>query len=104
MNELLDYAGADGLIPETQSLSYLQQKAIKKARRRYEEKEFREFVMAVVGNAIKWRGWDETSNSLWMLQCETTQVHIYHKVLVIHITVISPPVCEDRRVLFENQF
>lgn len=50
MNELLDYAGAYGLIPKTQSLSYLEQKAIEKARRRYKEKEFRKFVMAVIKN------------------------------------------------------
>ena len=53
MNELLDYAGADGLIPQTQSLSYLKQKAIRKAKREYEEKELREYVMAVVENTIK---------------------------------------------------
>lgn len=52
MNELLDYAGADGLIPKTQSLSYLEQKAIKKAKREHEEKEFRKYVMAVIKNTI----------------------------------------------------
>lgn len=50
MSELEQYAGADGLIPKTQSLSYLEQKAIKKAKREHEEKEFRKYVMAVIKN------------------------------------------------------